>query len=116
MIRAEKAEQVPGAQKSRLTIGIDLGGTNLRIAAFDSDWKRLASVNVATRVSDGPGAVVDDMCDAIGRVLQQCGPNYELFGVGVGAPGPLELPSGRFHRPPNLPGFDGFLLKDEMES
>ena len=86
------------------------------MAAFDSEWKRLASVNVATRVSDGPAAVVNDMCDAIGRVLEQCGPNYDLFGVGVGAPGPLELPSGRFHRPPNLPGFDGFLLKEEMES
>ena len=56
------------------------------------------------------------MCDAISRVLQQCGPKYELFGVGIGAPGPLELPSGRFHRPPNLPGFDGFMLKDAMES
>ena len=116
MIRPENSAPVPSAQKRRLTIGIDLGGTNLRIAAFDSEWKRLASVNVATRVGDGPAAVVDDMCDAIGRVLQQCGLNYELFGVGVGAPGPLELPSGRFHRPPNLPGFDGFLLKDEMES
>jgi glucokinase len=116
LIRPENSAPVPSVNKSRLTIGIDLGGTNLRIAAFDSEWKRLASVNVATRVSDGPAAVVDDMCDAIGRVLQQCGPNYELFGVGVGAPGPLELPSGKFHRPPNLPGFDGFLLKEEMES
>jgi glucokinase len=60
--------------------------------------------------------VVRDMCDAIRRVLEQCGPNQELMGVGIGAPGPLELPSGRFHRPPNLPGFDGFLLKDAMES
>ena len=92
------------------------GGTNLRIAAFDPEWKRLAFINVPTRVADGPGAVVQDMCDAISRILEQCGAGYELFGVGVGAPGPLELPSGRFHRPPNLPGFDAFMLKDEMES
>ncbi len=116
MTRPENLTAATSTQKSRLTIGIDLGGTNLRIAAFDAEWKRLASVNVATRVSDGPAAVVNDMCDAIRRVLEQCGSNYELFGVGVGAPGPLELPSGRFHRPPNLPGFDGFLLKEEMES
>ena len=68
-------------------------------------------MNVATRVGDGPGPLSNDMCDAIGRVLQQCGPNYELFGVGVGAPGPLELPSGKFHRPPNLPGLTGSSLK-----
>jgi glucokinase len=106
----------PGASGGRVTIGIDLGGTNLRIAAFDPEWKRLAFVNLPTRVNDGPHAVVDDMCKAIRRVLEQCGQKQELVGVGIGAPGPLELPSGKFHRPPNLPGFDGFLLKDAMEA
>ena len=101
-------------KKGRLTIGVDLGGTNLRIAAFDSEWNRLAYINLPTRVSEGPAAVVGDMCDAIRRVLEQC--PQQLVGVGIGAPGPLELPSGKFHRPPNLPGFDGFLLKDAMES
>ena len=101
-------------KKGRLTIGVDLGGTNLRIAAFDPDWNRLAYINLPTRVSEGPDAVVGDMCDAIRRVLEQC--PQQLVGVGVGAPGPLELPSGKFHRPPNLPGFDAFLLKDAMES
>jgi glucokinase len=101
-------------KKGRFTIGVDLGGTNLRIAAFDPEWKRLAYINLPTRVSDGPDAVVGDICDAIGRVLEQC--DQQLMGVGIGAPGPLELPSGRFHRPPNLPGFDAFLLKDAMES
>jgi glucokinase len=99
-----------------VTIGIDLGGTNLRIAAFDPQWQRLAYFNLPTRVSDGPNGVVRDITDAIGRVLEHCGPDHQLFGIGIGAPGPLELPSGKFHRPPNLPGFDGFLLKDAMES
>jgi glucokinase len=101
-------------KKGRLTIGVDLGGTNLRIAAFDSEWNRLAYINLPTRVSEGPDAVVGDMCDAIRRVLEQC--PQQLVGVGIGAPGPLELPSGKFHRPPNLPGFDAFLFKDAMES
>ncbi len=103
-------------RSGRLTVGVDLGGTNLRVAAFDSEWKRLAYINLPTRVSAGPDAVVGDMCDAIRRVLEQCGPNQQLVGVGIGAPGPLELPSGRFHRPPNLPGFEAFRLKDAMES
>jgi glucokinase len=106
----------PSEKKGRLTIGVDLGGTNLRVAAFDPEWKRLDYTNLPTRVGDGPEAVVGDMCDAIRRVLEHCGPNQELVGVGIGAPGPLELPSGKFHRPPNLPGFDGFLLKDAVES
>ena len=100
----------------RITVGIDLGGTNLRIAAFDREWSRLASVNLPTRVSAGPAAVVDDMSGAIHRILGELGPGSQLLGVGIGAPGPLELPSGRFHQPPNLPGFDGFLLKEAVES
>ncbi len=103
-------------QKEQITIGIDMGGTNLRIAAFDATWKRLAAVNLPTRVAAGPLAVVNDMGEAIDRVLAQCGAKYELLGVGIGAPGPLELPSGKFHRPPNLPGFDGFELKESMET
>ncbi len=108
--------QQTSSHKGRVTVGIDLGGTNLRIAAFDPEWKRLAYVNLPTRVSHGPEAVVNDMSDAVRRVLEESGPNQELMGVGVGAPGPLELPSGKFHRPPNLPGFDAFLLKDALEA
>jgi glucokinase len=104
------------SQKTRITVGIDLGGTNLRIAAFDPEWTRLAFINLPTRVQAGPHAVVGDMADAIRRILEQIGPAYELFGIGIGAPGPLELPSGLFHRPPNLPGFDAFHLKAEMEA
>ena len=100
----------------RVTIGIDMGGTNLRVAAFDRGWKRLAYANLPTRVSDGPEAVVSDMAEAIRKALEQCGPGRQLFGVGIGAPGPLELPSGKFHRPPNLPGFDQFRLKDALEA
>jgi glucokinase len=35
--------------------------------------------------------------------------------VGVGSPGPLELPAGRLHHPPNLPGWNGFELLAEMK-
>ncbi len=111
-----KPDVATTSKKERVTVGIDLGGTNLRIAAFDSTWKRLAYMNLATRVSHGPLVVVGDMCDGIRRVLDQCGPGYQLMGVGIGAPGPMELPAGKFLRPPNLPGFNNFLLKDAMEA
>ncbi len=104
------------ATENRISIGIDMGGTNLRVAAFNATWERLTYANLPTRVSQGPEAVVSDMAAAIEQALSQCGPNPQLFGVGIGAPGPLELPSGKFHRPPNLPGFDQFRLKDALEA
>ena len=100
---------------SIFSIGIDLGGTNLRIAAFTSDWERRGAITTPTRVQDGPGAVLDDMCAAVQKLVADCGGRGELVGVGLGSPGPLELPSGRLLQPPNLPGFEGLELKVELE-
>jgi glucokinase len=101
---------------SVFSIGIDLGGTNLRIAAFTSDWDRQGAITTPTRVQDGPGAVLDDMCAAVEKLVVDCGGRGGLVGVGLGSPGPLELPSGRLLQPPNLLGFEGLELKTELEN
>jgi glucokinase len=98
-----------------LTIGVDLGGTNLRIAAYTPAIGILRSIALPTRLEAGPHAVVDDMCSAILQLIDQCLDGRKLAGIGVGSPGPLELPAGRLHHPPNLPGWDGFNLLGEME-
>jgi glucokinase len=99
-----------------LTIGVDLGGTSLRIAAYSPNDGVLDSISLPTRLEAGPMAVVDDMCAAILELAGRCAEGREVAGVGVGSPGPLELPAGRLHHPPNLPGWDGFHLLAEMES
>lgn len=98
-----------------LTVGVDLGGTNLRIAAYAPERGVLKSIAVRTRLEAGPFAVVDDMCDAIRTLLNEQLHGRTLSGIGVGSPGPLELPAGRLHHPPNLPGWDGFPLLNEMQ-
>jgi len=98
-----------------LTIGIDFGGTNLRVAAYQPEKGVLDSIALATRLHAGPQAVVEDMCDAVLQLLDKHAHVGELAGIGVGSPGPLELPAGRLHHPPNLPGWDGFHLLGEME-
>ena len=99
----------------RLTIGVDLGGTSLRVAAYSPDQGILNSLTLRTRLEAGPSCVVDDMCGAIDQLVDQHSGGHVLMGIGVGSPGPLELPAGRLHHPPNLPGWDGFPLLDEME-
>jgi glucokinase len=96
------------------SIGVDLGGTNLRIAAVTPNGERLDTINLPTRLAAGPHAVLDDMADAIRQLIErQTG--RALLGVGVGSPGPLELPLGVLHHPPNLTGFDGLNLRAELE-
>ena len=98
-----------------LAIGVDLGGTNLRVAAYTVDQGILDSLTLRTRLETGPSCVVDDMCGAITQLIDRHSAGHLLAGIGVGSPGPLELPAGRLHHPPNLPGWDGFPLLDEME-
>jgi glucokinase len=104
------------AEKTPLmTIGVDLGGTSLRVAAYTPDEGVLDSIALPTRLESGPLAVVDDMCAAIRELIDRCSQGREISGIGVGSPGPLELPAGRLHHPPNLPGWDGFHLLAEIE-
>ena len=99
-----------------LSIGVDLGGTSLRIAAYTANSGVLDSITLRTRLEAGPMAVVDDMCNGISQLIQRHSNVGEVAGIGVGSPGPLELPTGRLHHPPNLPGWDRFPLLSEMET
>lgn len=97
------------------SIGVDLGGTNLRVAAYTRDQEKLESISIPTRLKDGRYAVVQDMCDAIHSIASKLRDRGDLVGIGVGSPGPLQLPSGKLYHLPNFPGWDGFELKFEIE-
>ena len=99
---------------SSFCIGIDLGGTNLRIASVTPLGQRLDTISLGTRLADGPQAVLDDIAASIRTLVEKRG-GAEPLGIGIGSPGPLELPLGVLHHPPNLPGFDGLYLRTELE-
>jgi len=98
------------------SIGVDLGGTNLRIAAYTHCDGLLETILLPTRLADGRDAVVEDMCTAIKTLGSRYSAAHELAGIGIGTPGPLELPAGVLHNPPNLNGWDGFDLRTAVES
>jgi glucokinase len=98
------------------SIGVDLGGTNLRVSAYREATRGITdSIALPTRVADGPRAVAEDMGGAILGLLDKYGRGAHFAGVGLGTPGPLELPEGILRNPPNLPGFDGFPLRNTLQ-
>jgi glucokinase len=97
------------------TIGVDLGGTNLRMGAYTRTDGLLETIQLATRLRDGREAVAYDMCGAIRRLADRYRQEMVLAGIGIGSPGPVELPSGILRQPPNLPGWDGFELRATVE-
>jgi len=98
------------------SIGVDLGGTNLRVASYAGGIDFLDSVVIPTRLAEGRDQVMFDLCETIVRLMGKQTNLRRLAGIGIGVPGPLELPDGILRNPPNLPGWDGFNLRNAIES
>ena len=101
---------------SRCAVGVDLGGTNLRIAAIDEAGKMLEKVSLPTRTRQGPDVVVREMCQAIGELARKLDGTGSLAGVGIGVPGILYLDKGILRQSPNLPGWENYPVREEIES
>ena len=100
--------------QSAVSVGVDLGGTSIRIGVCDATLQLLHSHSMPTRVSAGPQAVVEEMAEAISKLLQ--GHSYgQTIGIGIGSPGPINLQTGVLGLLPNFPGWDNFPLKDALQ-
>src|SRR6266481_6000659 len=72
---------------SNFAIGVDLGGTNLRIAAVDEKGQLMEKVTLGTKTVLGRDQVLNDMCEAIRRVSDKYkSSGDDLVGVGTGDP------------------------------
>ena len=96
-------------------IGVDLGGTNLRIAAVDDQGTLVEKVTLGTKVSLGRDHVIDDMCGAIEHVLDKYKNSATLMGIGIGVPGIIDMQSGLLRESPNLPGWADYPVRAEIE-
>ena len=86
-------------------IGVDLGGTNLRIAAVDERGALVEKVTLGTKVSLGRDHVIDEMCQAIEQVLRKYQTSSTLLGIGIGVPGiPMDTERNKSTSVGNLPG------------
>jgi glucokinase len=95
------------------SIGLDLGGTNLRAAAVGRDGTLLDSVSGETAYSAGREAIVGDMVDAIVTLRERWG-TAKLAGIGVAVPGFILLEQGVIRNSNNLASLENFPIRDEL--
>jgi len=100
---------------NKFSIGVDLGGTNLRIAAVDEHGKLVEKVTLGTKVSLGRDHVIGDMCDAIQRMSEKYSNSVPLLGIGIGVPGIIDMQTGLLRESPNLPGWANYPVRAEIE-
>jgi len=96
------------------SIGIDLGGTNLRAAAIDSEGNLLDKTAGATNFTEGREAVLSDIVAAIQKLRDQHG-SPGLAGIGIGVPGFIRMKEGFITSSNNLPYFENFPIRDAIE-
>jgi glucokinase len=92
-------------------IGIDLGGTAIKLGRFSRSGELLAQLQVPTPQPAMPGGVVMTIVEAV----QQLDPDRLAPLVGVGLPGPMDA-AGRVARVCiNLPGWEQVPLAEWLE-
>ena len=86
----------------RFDVGVDLGGTNLKLALVDGAGRVVDRSTVPTLAKEGHDAVLARMAEGIRRLVEAApGP---VGAVGVGLPGVLDMASGVTKDLTNLPG------------
>ncbi len=101
---------------SKVIIGVDLGGTNVKTAIVSEDKKIIAKSSRPTPDADGPVVVMDFMAQCVSDLMRA---NHldrsSVLAAGFGAPGPMNWKTGIVYDPPNLKGWKNVPLADEMQ-
>ncbi len=95
----------------RQFIGVDIGGTAIKVGRFDHRGHLIANHEFPTPQPSMPGAITVAICEAIELI----DPNHLADFVGIGLPGPMDS-RGRIARICiNLPGWENIHLADWLE-
>jgi len=97
------------------SIGVDLGGTNLRIAAVSGEGQLLEKVTLGTKLALGRDHVINEMCDAIQGLSGKYKAAGKFLGAGIGVPGLIDLQTGMMRKAVNLPGWEDYPVRAEIE-
>ncbi|NFG26562.1 ROK family protein [Clostridium botulinum] len=93
-------------------IGIDIGGTNLRVAILDEECNLVDKLKISNEVEKGPEYNLDKLI----LEIKERWSDKEIISVGVGCPGPLDIRSGTILVTPNLRTWEYFKLKEYLEN
>ncbi|MCO5225408.1 MAG: ROK family protein [Thermomicrobiales bacterium] len=95
-------------------LGVDLGGTNIRVAVLDANGSIGHASRTKTLSEQGPEAVIDRIADLIAAVAAEAGIGADIP-VGIASPGPLNPRTGVVHYTPNLPGWRDVPVVTKLE-
>ncbi len=97
---------------SSFVIGVDLGGTNIKVGLVSEEGRVVGRRSVSTGSDGGPRAVAARICKAARECVELARADQaDLRGVGVGSPGTIDLAAGVVEFSPNLDGWRNIPLR-----
>lgn len=102
---------------TRVAIGIDLGGTDIKGGLVAEDGSILQTYIKSTEAHLGGRKVVDRIGDLIQEILDSDamkGRRDQLQGIGIGSPGLIDQKNGAITRPVNIPEWDYWINVREI--
>ncbi|MHB9013952.1 MAG: ROK family protein, partial [Ignavibacteriaceae bacterium] len=91
------------SKQEKYAIGVDLGGTNVKVGIVSQNGKIIKKVSVETKAQGGPKKVIQQIKKGIDEVLNKN--ELRIHGIGIGSPGTVSTKKGTVEDPPNLPGW-----------
>ncbi len=92
----------------------DVGATSIDVALADAAGRILARLGETADVGAGPDVILGRIDTMFEQVLVDHQPPGELWGIGIGVPGPVEFRTGHPISPPIMPGWEGFPVRDHF--
>ena len=101
----------------KIIVGVDVGGTAIKMALITSDGEMVAKIQEPTPVTDGEDGVLQKIADMSRALLHEHGYTLEqASGIGVGIPGPIDAKNGIVMQAVNLHWTKPVLLKQKLEA
>lgn len=93
-------------------VGLDLGGTNLKIALLDLKYKIIDKNILSTQRFVKKEGLIWAIVYSVNKIIENNGlSRVNILGVGIGLPGPIDVKHGIVHFFPNIPGWKEVNLK-----
>ncbi|MEZ5942936.1 MAG: ROK family protein [Planctomycetaceae bacterium] len=98
---------------SKYYLGVDIGGTSTKAGVVTREGRTLAKTRVPSVLHKGREAGLAGLYETLDRIVDESGVGWEqIRGIGVAAPGTMDIPAGVIYHPFNLPGWENLAIRD----
>ena len=106
---------VAGQFHRPIFIGVDVGGTNIKIGVVDDRGQTIADGKFPTQPNKSSRMVFEQAKRELDKLLATTAFAWsDVCAVGLGTPGPMDIRTGKILTPTNLPGWHHSPIRDEL--